>query len=184
MATWMGLEPTTSAVTGRRSNQLNYQAEYCAELFLRTIPHHFGGNNRARTYDPLLVRQMLSQLSYAPIRPILLGFRLSFENRRPQPTCLFYYIQQKKSRGFSKKIPVCDICRQICCFAHIQLDIMHIKISAFLKYPQQRSRCGYKMPKNIFTDFHRNQIYFQAMFLQALSTQHTHAECHIRPCPG
>ena len=128
---------------------------------------------------------MLSQLSYAPIRPILLGFRLSFENRCPQPTCLFYYIQQKKSRGFSKKIPVCDICRQICYFAHIQLDIMHIKISTFLKYPQQRSHCGYEMPPKIFfTDFHRNQIYFQAMFLQALSTQHTHAECHIRPCPG
>ncbi len=27
----------------------------------------FGGNNRARTYDPLLVRQVLSQLSYAPV---------------------------------------------------------------------------------------------------------------------
>ncbi len=26
MATWMRLELTTSAVTGRRSNQLNYQA--------------------------------------------------------------------------------------------------------------------------------------------------------------
>ena len=28
---------------------------------------HYGGHNRARTYDPLLVRQMLSQLSYATI---------------------------------------------------------------------------------------------------------------------
>ena len=27
MATWMRLELTTSAVTGRRSNQLNYQAK-------------------------------------------------------------------------------------------------------------------------------------------------------------
>ena len=27
----------------------------------------FGGNNRARTCDPLLVRQVLSQLSYAPM---------------------------------------------------------------------------------------------------------------------
>ena len=35
----------------------------------------FGGNNRARTYDPLLVRQMLSQLSYAPIRREAIALR-------------------------------------------------------------------------------------------------------------
>jgi len=104
----------------------------------------------------------------------LLGFRLSFENRCPQPTCLFYYIQQKKSRGFSKKIPVCDICRQICCFAHIQLDIMHIKISAFLKYPQQRSRCGYKMPKNIFYRLSPKPNLFPShVFTSSIHTTHS-----------
>ena len=36
---------------------------------------HCGGNNRDRTCDPLLVRQMLSQLSYAPMHNFL-GIKL------------------------------------------------------------------------------------------------------------
>ena len=49
-----GLEPATSAVTGRCSNQLNYS--------------RIGGvgRNRTRTYDHLCVRQALYQLSYTP----------------------------------------------------------------------------------------------------------------------
>jgi hypothetical protein len=49
-----GLEPVTSAVTGRCSNQLNYSRFYNV------------GRNRTRTYDHLCVRQALYQLSYAP----------------------------------------------------------------------------------------------------------------------
>ena len=60
MATRKGLEPSTSGVTGRRSNQLNYRAIW------RWVKTH-GGNNRARTCDIMLVRHALSQLSYAPL---------------------------------------------------------------------------------------------------------------------
>ena len=52
--------------------QLNY-LKICNNLLLQN------GTNRARTYDPLLVRQMLSQLSYDPICSSVL-----------QPTSLLY----------------------------------------------------------------------------------------------
>ena len=54
MAIRKGLEPSTSSVTGWHSNHLNYRTAI------------YGGTNRARTCDPLLVRQVLSQLSYDP----------------------------------------------------------------------------------------------------------------------
>ena len=55
LATPNGLEPSTSSVTGWRANRLHHRARL------------YGGNNRARTCDPMLVRHVLSQLSYAPI---------------------------------------------------------------------------------------------------------------------
>ena len=49
-----GLEPPTSRLSGVRSNRLSYEPIG-------------GGDERSRTVDPLLARQVLSQLSYTPI---------------------------------------------------------------------------------------------------------------------
>ena len=60
-----GLEPSTSRLSGARSNHLSYRP-----LFLRwsLIRVHLGGDEGNRTLDPLLAGQVLSQLSYTPIR--------------------------------------------------------------------------------------------------------------------
>ena len=42
MAIRMGLEPTTSAVTGRHSNQLNYRTVFGADYGVRTRYLHLG----------------------------------------------------------------------------------------------------------------------------------------------
>ena len=54
-----GLEPPTSRLSGVRSNHLSYEP-LCK-------PFGFGGDERDRTDDPLLAKQVLSQLSYTPI---------------------------------------------------------------------------------------------------------------------
>jgi hypothetical protein len=52
-----GLEPPTSPLSGARSNHLSYRPKD-----LRS-----GGADRDRTGDPLLAKQVLSQLSYSPV---------------------------------------------------------------------------------------------------------------------
>ena len=49
-----GLEPSTSRLSGARSNHLSYEPTD-------------GGDEEDRTPDPLLAKQVLSQLSYTPI---------------------------------------------------------------------------------------------------------------------
>ena len=62
-----GLEPPTSRLSGVRSNRLSYKPSAYAVF----VP--FSGNSgdeEIRTLDPLLARQVLSQLSYIPIKGI------------------------------------------------------------------------------------------------------------------
>ena len=70
-----GLEPPTSRLSGVRSNRLSYKPIFSGFV---VIPFsHFemsslsallsGGDKRDRTADPLLAKQVLSQLSYTPV---------------------------------------------------------------------------------------------------------------------
>ena len=59
-----GLEPPTSRLSGVRSNRLSYKPIFPA---FRLFPQAFGGDKRDRTADPLLAKQVLSQLSYTPV---------------------------------------------------------------------------------------------------------------------
>ena len=81
MVPWGGIEPPTRRFSVFCSTDWATEANYwrpgwdsnprplawqASVLTSWTTRPKNGGNNRARTYDPLLVRQMLSQLSYAP----------------------------------------------------------------------------------------------------------------------
>ena len=66
-----GLEPPTSRLSGGRSNRLSYKPILVSARFLSLFMSLFlksvGGDKRDRTADPLLAKQVLSQLSYTPI---------------------------------------------------------------------------------------------------------------------
>ena len=58
-----GLEPSTSRLSGARSNHLSYEP-ICVFRLKTALPYGDEGN---RTPDPLLAGQVLSQLSYTPV---------------------------------------------------------------------------------------------------------------------
>ena len=62
-----GLEPPTSRLSGVRSSLLSYKPILLVSLSAVPLTP-FGGDEENRTPDPLLARQVLSQLSYTPIR--------------------------------------------------------------------------------------------------------------------
>ena len=61
-------------VDGNRTRDLRRDRPACLPLHHDSIG---GGSNRVRTYDPLLVRQVLSQLSYAPAHLVVYLLRSS-----------------------------------------------------------------------------------------------------------
>ena len=62
-----GLEPSTSRLSGGRSNLLSYKPMFLEAVSWLVSFLPFGGDNRDRTDDPLLAKQVLSQLSYTPV---------------------------------------------------------------------------------------------------------------------
>ena len=62
-----GLEPPTSRLSGVRSNLLSYEPIHVTEVLPFPSFHPHGGDERVRTDDPLLAKQVLSQLSYTPM---------------------------------------------------------------------------------------------------------------------
>ena len=60
------LELPTSCLSGTRSNLLSYEPMRFCSTWSSALPT--GGDDGIRTHDPLLAGQVLSQLSYTPIR--------------------------------------------------------------------------------------------------------------------
>ena len=80
-----GFEPSTSRLSGARSNHLSYKpfsfgflVRFLSDKIISPTNgrcYDFGGDDGNRTHDPLLAGQVLSQLSYTPINLGLLFVR-------------------------------------------------------------------------------------------------------------
>ena len=72
-----GLEPSTSRLSGARSNHLSYRPLFLrwSLVLVHLSDYVAGGDEGNRTLDPLLAGQVLSQLSYTPIRVAGMIFR-------------------------------------------------------------------------------------------------------------
>ena len=73
-----GLEPSTSRLSGARSNHLSYKPfSSIPSASMQCLPMSLsgGGDDGIRTHDPLLAGQVLSQLSYTPITRALPFFK-------------------------------------------------------------------------------------------------------------
>ena len=78
-----GLEPPTSRLSGVRSNHLSYAPlKKALNRFLVLFPRPFGGDEEDRTPDPLLAKQVLSQLSYTP--KVMFSFSRCFPHPQNQ----------------------------------------------------------------------------------------------------
>ena len=108
-----GLEPPTSRLSGVRSNRLSYKPISWFERWFPTRPLVFpasaiavrrtGGDERVRTDDPLLAKQVLSQLSYTPI--FSFEYQAIFSCARPySPEVPFYRALKIKQRSTSQTI--------------------------------------------------------------------------------
>ena len=66
-----GLEPPTSRLSGVRSNHLSYAPKrvkfFACSFSSSFVSSSHGGDEEDRTPDPLLAKQVLSQLSYTPV---------------------------------------------------------------------------------------------------------------------
>ena len=72
-----GLEPPTLRLSGVRSNHLSYKP-VCYRTSVIHCPSSHGGDEEDRTPDPLLARQVLSQLSYTPMVLFFKAFSIVF----------------------------------------------------------------------------------------------------------